>query len=392
MKKCILVAAIALLSSPVLMAEVQAKTLVLDSTIFEGAGGKDKTEFVWTASGERLSETYFNWDGVTESWAPSGRYMFTYDAAGNQTSQTYQNWESDDWRDNFGYERKFDEVGNKLEEIYKEWDDVTKALKNVKRDKYTYNGANQVILRLGSGWDAGKWVDYDKYTYDYKNGLLDTEVSYYWNTTKEDFVYSWRKTYTYNANKKVTEILEESYYDDAWHSSNRETFEYDANSNLFMDLKESYNTLTSKWEPTKRWVYTYDANNQVLSIVSSNYDSGVSGFVLEAKQEFAYDAAGNEVETKDATWDGAQWVYNNKIENIFIEGTEFIKKQLYYMYDTGSSSFINTGFNTYYYHEQATAIDRVAAQSANTVKVIRNGQLLIIRDGKTFDMNGKVVE
>lgn len=392
MKKCILVAAIALLSSPVLMAAVQAKTLVLDSTIFEGAGGKDKTVFVWTASGERLSETYFNWDGVTESWAPSGRYMFTYDAAGNQTSQTYQNWESDDWRDNFGYERKFDEVGNKLEEIYKEWDDVTKALKNVKRDKYTYNGANQVILRLGSGWDAGKWVDYDKYTYDYKNGLLDTEVSYYWNTTKEDFVYSWRKTYTYNANKKVTEILEESYYDDAWHSSNRETFEYDANSNLFMDLKESYNTLTSKWEPTKRWVYTYDANNQVLSIVSSNYDSGVSGFVLEAKQEFAYDATGNEVETKDATWDGAQWVYNNKIENIFIEGTEYVKKQLYYMYDTGSSSFINTGFNTYYYHEQATAIDRVAAQPANTTKVIRNGQLLIIRDGKTFDMNGKVVE
>ena len=392
MKKCILVAAIALLSSPVLMAAVQAKTLVLDSTIFEGAGGKDKTVFVWTASGERLSETYFNWDGVTESWAPSGRYMFTYDAAGNQTSQTYQNWESDDWRDNFGYERKFDEVGNKLEEIYKEWDDVTKALKNVKRDKYTYNGANQVILRLGSGWDAGKWVDYDKYTYDYKNGLLDTEVSYYWNTTKEDFVYSWRKTYTYNANKKVTEILEESYYDDAWHSSNRETFEYDANSNLFMDLKESYNMLTSKWEPTKRWVYTYDANNQVLSIVSSNYDSGVSGFVLEAKQEFAYDATGNEVETKDATWDGAQWVYNNKIENIFIEGTEYVKKQLYYMYDTGSSSFINTGFNTYYYHEQTTAIDRVAAQSGNTVKVIRNGQLLIIRDGKTFDMNGKVVE
>ena len=374
------------------MAAVQAKTLVLDSTIFEGAGGKDKTVFVWSASGQRLSETYFNWDGVTESWAPSGRYMFTYDAAGNQTSQTYQNWESDDWRDNFGYERKFDEVGNKLEEIYKEWDDVTKALKNVKRDKYTYNGANQVILRLGSGWDAGKWVDYDKYTYDYKNGLLDTEVSYYWNTTKEDFVYSWRKTYTYNANKKVTEILEESYYDDAWHSSNRETFEYDANSNLLMDIKESYNTLTSKWEPTKRWVYTYDANNQVLSIVSSTYDSGVSGFVLEAKQEFAYDAAGNEVETKDAYWDGAQWVYQNKSENIYIEGTDYIKKQLYYMYDTGSSSFVNTGFGTYYYHEQATAIDRVAAQSANTVKVIRNGQLLIIRDGKTFDMNGKVVE
>ena len=392
MKKCILVAAIALLSSPVLMAAVQAKTLVLDSTIFEGAGGKDKTVFVWTASGERLSETYFNWDGVTETWVPSGRYVFTYDAAGNQTSQTYQNWESDAWKDNFGYERKFDEVGNKLEEIYKEWDDVTKALKNVKRDKYTYNGANQVILRLGSGWDAGKWVDYDKYTYDYKNGLLDTEVSYYWNTTKEDFVYSWRQTYTYNANKKVTEIQEESYYDDAWHSSNRETFEYDANSNLLMDIKESYNTLTSKWEPTKRWVYTYDANNQVLSIVSSTYDSGVSGFVLEAKQEFAYDAAGNEVETKDAYWDGAQWVYQNKSENIYIEGTDYIKKQLYYMYDTGSSSFVNTGFGTYYYHEQATALDRVAAQPANTTKVIRNGQLLIIRDGKTFDLNGKVVE
>lgn len=392
MKKCILVAAIALLSSPVLMAAVQAKTLVLDSTIFEGAGGKDKTVFVWSASGQRLSETYFNWDGVTESWAPSGRYMFTYDAAGNQTSQTYQNWESDDWRDNFGYERKFDEVGNKLEEIYKQWDDVTKALKNVKRDKYTYNGANQVIVYFNSGWEAGKWVDYDKITYDYENGLLKTEVSYYWNTVVTDFVFSWRKTYTYNANNKVKEIIENGWVSDDWKPSNKETFDYDANSNLTLNTKYAINSTGTDWDPTVQWVYVYDANNQLMSIESQSYSLIDGIFYPISIQEFAYDAAGNEVETKDASWDGAQWVYNNKTENIFIEGTEYVKKQLYYMYDTGSSSFINTGFNTYYYHEQATALDRVAAQSGNTVKVIRNGQLLIIRDGKTFDMNGKVVE
>lgn len=392
MKKCILVAAIALLSSPVLMAAVQAKTLVLDSMIFEGAGGKSKTEFVWTASGERLSETYSNWDDGTETWVPSGRYVFTYDVAGNQTSQTYQNWETDDWRDNFGYERKFDEAGNKLEEIYKQWDDVTKALKNVKRDKYTYNGANQVIVYFNSGWEAGTWVDYDKVTYDYENGLLKTEVTFYYNTLINDFVYSWRNTYTYNADKKVTEIIEDSWVSDDWKPSNKETFDYDANSNLTEDVKYSINSAGTDWDPTVQWLYKYDTNNQPLSIEVQNYSTITSAFVPGHIQEFEYNADGNLVLTKEADWDGAQWGYTDKVETVYIEGTDYVKKELYYMYNTGTSSFINTGFNTYYYHDKTTAIDRVAAQSANMVKVIRNGQLLIIRDGKVFDMNGKVVE
>lgn len=107
---------------------------------------------------------------------------------------------------------------------------------------------------------------------------------------------------------------------------------------------------------------------------------------------FEYNADGNLVLAKEADWDGAQWGYTGKEETVYIEGTDYVKKQLYYMYNTGTSSFINTGFNTYYYHDKATAIDRVAAQSAKTTKVIRNGQLLIIRDGVTYNLQGAKVD
>ena len=47
MKKSILVAAIALLSAPVLMAVKNVEVAVLDSTISETTGGKDKSFFTY---------------------------------------------------------------------------------------------------------------------------------------------------------------------------------------------------------------------------------------------------------------------------------------------------------------------------------------------------------
>ena len=390
MKKCILVAAIALLSSPVLMAEVQMKAMVLDSMVYEGAGGKDKTEYAWTASGNQLSETRFQWDDITNAWAPSSRMSWTYDANGNEISKLYEHYDTK-WVNDQQFTREYDEDGNMTVMIQKQWNISTEVWDNVKRDKYTYNGDGNVVLYLNGGWDTGKWIDYDRTAYEYNaQGLLTLEVNSYLDLGTGVYVTSWHRTYAYNANNKLKEVIEESWVSDAWLPYTKETFGYDADGNMSENVKYSYNTSISDWEPTTRWVWGYNTDGQLEVQYVENWDTSIPDFVPSNKQEYTYNAYGYEELVKYADWDGADWAYYYKHETVYLEGTNYVKKTLDYNWVGGI--FVNTGFGTYYYHEQATAIDRVAAQSANTVKVIRNGQVLILRDGKTFDLNGKVVE
>jgi len=42
--------------------------------------------------------------------------------------------------------------------------------------------------------------------------------------------------------------------------------------------------------------------------------------------------------------------------------------------------------------EVGTSVDDINANSATVEKIVRNGQVLIIRDGKTYNMMGQIVE
>lgn len=365
------------------------KAMVLDSMVYEGAGGKDKTEYAWTASGNQLSETSFQWDDVTKAWAPSSRMSWTYDANGNEISKLYEHYDTK-WVNDQQFTGEYDEDGNMTVMIQKQWNTSTEAWDNVKRDKYTYNGDGNVVLYLNGGWDTDKWVDYEKTAYDYKDGLLSVEMNSYLDLGTGDYVTSWKRTYAYNANNKLKEVIEESWVSSSWLPYTKETFAYDADGNMTENVKYSYNTSIYDWEPTTRWVWGYNTDGQLEVQYVENWSTPISDFVPSDRQEYTYNAYGYEESVKHAIWDGADWTYYYKHETVYLEGTNYVKKTLDYNWVGGI--FVNTGFGTYYYHEIATALENRAAEAKSMIKVLRNGQLLIMSNGATYNMQGARVE
>ena len=392
MKKSILVAAIALLSSPALMAEEQMKTMVLDSMIYEGAGGASKIEYTWNEYGNQTSETNYNWDEGTSAWIPSGRISWTYNADGNMSSKLYQYYDTK-WVNDQQYTIKYDEGGNVVEEKVQHWNIGTEVWENSQWMKYIYDGYGHKITYLNGGWDVDKWVFYDKTDYSYnEQGLLEIEVSSYLNTVTGDYNLSGRSTYKYDAAGHEIETIYCTWDSGDWKPYNKETNTYDADDNLKEYAIWSINSLGTDWDPVTKYTYSYNTENQLISLVLENYSTAESKFVPSYKYEYAYNAFGYLESEKQANWNGSDWAYSYKRETMYIEGTDYVKKELDYDWEVGKDMFVNKGIGTYYYHETTTSLENRTAGAKSTIKVLRNGQLLIMSNGATYNMQGARVE
>lgn len=120
MKKSILVAAIALLSAPVLMAVKNVEVAVLDSTISETAGGKDKSFFTYdydeatqTLTKTETVQGYNNSEGV---WFNMSRTMEKYDKNMNMLLAQWEYYDTDKkaWLPSNKIEQTYNENGDEL--------------------------------------------------------------------------------------------------------------------------------------------------------------------------------------------------------------------------------------------------------------------------------------
>ena len=108
-------------------------------------------------------------------------------------------------------------------------------------------------------------------------------------------------------------------------------------------------------------IYTYDSDGNLIEILTYDWDDKAESFKKSGRYEMIYDENGYLISEVVSMWkDDGEWLLINK--------------------------------NTYYYHGYNTAIDYIEP-SDNTLstKFFRNGQMFIIRDGKTYSVTGQEV-
>jgi len=144
-----------------------------------------------------------------------------------------------------------------------------------------------------------------------KNWRLIENIHQDW--IENDWVNSYRYTYTYDENQNVTEYLRQNWTDNDWLNSSKETHIYDANSNMTEYLHQVWNG--DEWVDYYRYTYTYDENNNMIE--SLRQDWSENEWQNIQKVVYYYDENNNKIEHIVQYLSNNEWVnyYRGQVQN-----------------------------------------------------------------------------
>lgn len=336
---------------------------VLDSVIFEaGRNDKSKAVYSYDANGRNNLITSYTWSAnqwvygnktenafdangnITEvitsmwdnnAWVNFYRYLYTYDANNARTSMTYQGWNGTAWENSSRYTYKNREDGKCKTSVYYNW--VDGKWFEADSNFYSYNAAGDMLViqsfryhHVESGYDEDGWVRNSYVGYNYnENGQLIQRLAQAWYESTKMFV-----------------------------NNNKYDYEYDEKGDMSHHTYSYWSNEAWKIQYSKDYVYN-DAHLLTESIVQ-DCTSGTG--VNSQKEEYTYDAEGNTLTEILYDWGGSDWV-------------KFSQSQYFYHYD-GSE-----------------AIDQINQRPiANSQKLIKDGQIYILRGDKIYTLQGQEVK
>ena len=404
MKKSILVAAIALLSSPALMAVKNVEVAVLDSTIGETIGGKDKSVFTYdydeATQTLTRTETIFGYNNTEKVWINMSRTIEKFDKNMNQLLAQWDYWNSgkNAWLPSNKIEMTYNENGDQLthDGYFYDSDKDQWLMSDYHDSKYNVNG--QLIEIVSGGWDTEKnaKVPYDKDVYSYDDdGNMIQITNWYFPYGETAWKLSRREKYTYDDNGWKLVGLKEDYYpdDNKWLKTDSTAYKYDDNGNCTEEV--SYWMNSGAWQESRKTIATYNDDDLLVYEERMYYDTDKKAFVSDERNTYEYNSAGKVTRHIAESYNAGEtkWVPNMKVESAYNEYGEVSICQ-YYSYDDMAETYTLNSTVTYYYHTEVvpTALRNTDEKSANTTKVIRNGQLLIIRNGVTYNLQGARVD
>ena len=284
------------------------------------------------------------------------------------------------WTDS--YEFKYDANGNQIEETDFSSDELVGTMKRY----YTYTPDGKMQTVVAHKLEKGKWSVQSKNLLTYNDdGSLAGECTYHWNNG-------------------------------TWMPHSKTELEY----NELGYIKYSYDWSGDKWEVRFKDVHGISKNGDF----SVNYIYKDGNFILVSKSLLGYNEEGKNKlrqtwniqggnEDNSAYGPRTSYEYdengNLKSETTFImddEGRSENNYRMEYTYDengrnTSIESFVWSedqwildSVERYDYAEVATCISNVNSLVSNSSakKVLANGQLNIIADGKRFQVNGAQAE
>ena len=393
MKKSIILAVLAFCAVSFSMANElgAAPVAVLDSTVYDGIGGKNKEVFLYDAKGNLETQINSHWGGT--KWEDDGKYEYAYDLKGNITLKAYAYYTSEGWEYSNKEEYAFDDNNNLTLALFSNWNTSKNTWEMYNHEVYTYDVNGNLIQLIKGGWDGTDWINWDKHVYENDaKGNRIKEVYSWWSTADNAYKPGNTKTYAYDTNDRLTVMVESSYYDDAWHDVVKETYAYDEYGNHVKD--EFFEVASDEWRPTIKVVREFDSDGNCTILIQSYYNTTKSMYENVQKTEYVY-TDGKLTSETSFYWSETKWIADMKSEFGYDVLGNLTKRQDF-SWDIVGSIFELNGTNTYYYHYESpsTAICNTVpeATALKSVKVMRNGHVLIIREGKAYDLNGKVVE
>ncbi|TLX72810.1 T9SS type A sorting domain-containing protein [Labilibacter sediminis] len=124
----------------------------------------------------------------------------------------------------------------------------------------------------------------------------------------------------------------------AWQFSGTTHYQYDVNGNI-----------TLATSPYDRKTYTYDENSNLTQVITENYDGGLEQYVNVSKEDYKYNEQNEQYEYTYSTWSGSDWVTLSGNSNILLYDSHGNQtEELYSSYQFGVGWVEESGRKTDY--------------------------------------------
>jgi len=116
----------------------------------------------------------------------------------------------------------------------------------------------------GSGWDD---ISFRTYTYDGNNNLT-MRIDQFWNGS--NWVNSMKYTYTYNGSSKLTKSLTQSWSGSTWGDVDQTLYTYDSDQNLVRELNQTWSGMA--WLNVRVSLSSYDEDNFIAGESTKSFN------------------------------------------------------------------------------------------------------------------------
>ncbi|MDH5413000.1 MAG: T9SS type A sorting domain-containing protein [Flavobacteriaceae bacterium] len=203
------------------------------------------------------------WDDNLNEWVRDSKEEFTYDVNENLNSFIYSEWYEGSlaWTPIMKYELNFD--------------------------------SNRNLLEFSNYFWWGGWFPNEKMEFNYDgNGNLTLDTTFAWDYMNNLWVQSYKTEYTYDGNQNLILVTNFEWFsnENKWYFQYKDELTYNMSNNLIQEITSWWNYGTSQWDPGNKWVYTYDVGNNLISEVLTSWDG--NDWVNEDKYEYSYNTGG----------------------------------------------------------------------------------------------------
>ncbi|MCX7696459.1 MAG: hypothetical protein N2Z72_02055 [Bacteroidales bacterium] len=241
-----------------------------------------KISYEYTNNQLLQTKTTASWNASTAQYENNHRILYSYYSTGKIKSLTYQYMSSGVWLNNG-------------------------------KNHYTYNsnGYPETITSYSIN-SFNEFVPYYKDSFCYSpTGKVTLNYIFRWDDLQKLWVNYAKMSKTYNGDDSIKTVLYENWNGTNWIPNCRGTYTYNAQGKLIQYVEEQYNTITSSWEDVLKFTWQYHVTGQVEEHII--YTG--SPLTPQFKETFSYDSYNNLNIHTNFFWDNmsSSWIPNDKL-------------------------------------------------------------------------------
>lgn len=276
---------------------------------------------------EEVMETYY------DSWENESRGLYEYDFYGNVLETLIQQWNGEDWEDEMML--SFEYNGEMLNEVIYQYN-MGGVWVNIAKEVYNYSGDTWTVLYWI--WNGVTWSSDMLYTYTRSGNTIELLMQYMEGGAWQN---EGKEIYTLNFDENVAEILSQNWEDYTWVNAEKMTYIY---ADGVYTEKNQRTWDGSAWIDEYLYTFEYDLLGNAKHGSCFAYD-GYTWVPADGDIEMAYDyiaksinyyGSSVEMEYEDLTSVNENAAYTNinvypiPAENeIQIQAEDFQKAEIY---------------------------------------------------------------
>jgi hypothetical protein len=214
-----------------------------------------------------------------------------------------------------------------------------------------YYPSQQLEVNITQNYSGGQWENYLKQQYYYNaQGDNDSVIREKWNPFNKIWLKDKRTNYTYDAQGKLTQYLEETWDNlTAYGFYRRIQYVYNG-TNLRRSTESFWDAGTSNWAGFEEHRYLYDGNGRRTSDSMEVWDNTNAIWQHELATQYTYDALGMLATMTEKDWDPVNMVLASDFRHKYAYTSQnLLQYDSVFVWDNGMSSYLKSSLYIHSY-------------------------------------------